>query len=99
MAEFYHMAIKGRIYLFGDGGYQSNPIHGDDLAEVCVDAINNSVNLVEVGGPEVLTQTEIATIAFAVIEKPVKITYIPDWVRRMLLKVAQLILSANKFGP
>jgi uncharacterized protein YbjT (DUF2867 family) len=99
MAEFYNMALKGRVYLFGDGSYQSNPIHGEDLAKVCVDAINGSANEIEVGGPEILTQTEIAEIAFETINKPVKITYIPDWVRRMVLKAAKLILSPNKFGP
>ena len=99
MAEFYNMAVKGRIYLFGDGNYVSNPIHGEDLAKVCVDAIGSSANEVEVGGPYILTQTEIAQIAFAAINKPVKITYIPDWVRRMVLKAAKLVLSANKFGP
>jgi uncharacterized protein YbjT (DUF2867 family) len=99
MAEFYNMALKGRIYLFGDGSYRSNPIHGEDLAEVCVDAINDSANEIEVGGPEIFTQTEIAQIAFETINKPVKITYFPDWVRRILLKMTKLILSANKFGP
>jgi uncharacterized protein YbjT (DUF2867 family) len=99
MAEFYNMAVNGRIYLFGDGSYKSNPIHGEDLAKVCVDAINSNANEVEVGGPEILTQTEIAQIAFEAIDKPVKITYIPDWVRRIALKAAKLVLSANKFGP
>jgi len=99
MAEFYNMAVNGRIYLFGDGSYESNPIHGEDLAKVCVDAIDSSANEVEVGGPDILTQTEIAEIAFEAIDKPVKITYIPDWVRRIALKAAKLVLSANKFGP
>jgi uncharacterized protein YbjT (DUF2867 family) len=99
LAEFYNMALKGRIYLFGDGRYQSNPIHGEDLAEVCVDAIDASTNEIEVGGPDILTQTEIAKIAFEAINKPAKITYIPDWVRLIALKAAKLILSTNKFGP
>jgi hypothetical protein len=46
MDEFYHMAVKGRIYLFGDGSYKSNPIHGEDLAQVCVDAINGCAGYV-----------------------------------------------------
>ena len=32
--EVYKMAKKGRIYLFGDGNYRANPIHGMDLAHV-----------------------------------------------------------------
>jgi uncharacterized protein YbjT (DUF2867 family) len=99
MDEFYHMAVKGRIYLFGDGSYKSNPIHGEDLAQVCVDAINGCAHEIEVGGPDILTQTEIAHIAFAAIDKPVKITYIPDWVRLIMLNVGKLVFQANKFGP
>lgn len=99
MAEFYHMAVKGRIYLFGDGSYKSNPIHGEDLAQVCVDAINGCAHEIEVGGPDILTQTEIAHIAFEAIDKPVKITYIPDWVRLIILNVGKLVFQANKFGP
>jgi uncharacterized protein YbjT (DUF2867 family) len=99
MAEFYNMALKGRIYLFGNGSYKSNPIHGKDLAKVCVDAINGTENEIDVGGPEILTQSEIAKMAFETINKPMKITYIPDWIRRAVLKVARIILSGNKFGP
>jgi uncharacterized protein YbjT (DUF2867 family) len=54
MTEFYKMADKGRVYLFGRGEYQSNPIHGDDLAKVCIDAIANIEKEILVGGPESL---------------------------------------------
>ena len=36
MTEFFKMAKRGRIYLFGNGEYRCNPIHGADLAEACV---------------------------------------------------------------
>lgn len=99
MAEFYNMAHNGRIYLFGDGKLKSNPIHGKDLAKVCVDAVSLNETEIEVGGPETLSQIEIATLAFKAANKPVKITYIPDWVRRLSLTVLKLIMSNNKFGP
>ena len=41
MREFYQMAQKGRVYLFGKGNCKINPIHGIDLAGVCLDAIKN----------------------------------------------------------
>jgi uncharacterized protein YbjT (DUF2867 family) len=99
MTEFYNMAQKGRIYLFGNGKLKSNPIHGKDLAQVCVDAVNREETEIKVGGPETLTQFEIAEIAFEAANKPTKITYIPDWIRRILLKSLKLLLSSNKFGP
>jgi uncharacterized protein YbjT (DUF2867 family) len=99
MTEFYNMAQRGRIYLFGDGQLKSNPIHGADLAKVCVDAVNSNESEIEVGGPETLSQIEIAKIAFEAVNKPLKITYIPDWVRRMVLHASKLLLSSSKFGP
>lgn len=99
MTEFYKMAQKGRIYLFGDGKLKSNPIHGHDLAQVCIDAVDHEETEIKVGGPETLSQFEIANIAFEVAGKPVKITYIPNWIRRLSLKALKLILSTDKFGP
>lgn len=99
MTEFYNMAKNGRIYLFGSGNLKANPIHGKDLAEVCVSAIEGNHKEIEVGGPETLTQNEIAKIAFDSLGKTPKVTHIPDWVRRMILSMARLILNANKFGP
>lgn len=72
MTEFYNMAKNGRIYLFGDGKLKSNPIHGEDLAQVCVGAISQEVNEINVGGPVTLSQIEIATIAFEAAGNPVK---------------------------
>lgn len=99
MTEFYNMAEKGRIYLFGNGQLQSNPIHGDDLAKVCIDSVNGDAKEINVGGPEVLSQIEIAKMAFEAANKPLKVTFIPDWVRRVILKISKLLLSTSKFGP
>lgn len=99
MKEFYQMAKSGRIYLFGDGNFRVNPIHGADLAKVCLDARSRSVKDLEVGGPEVLTHQEIAQIAFEVANKPKKLSKIPDWVRKTLLKFGGLFLNKKQFGP
>ena len=56
MSEFFNMAKKGRIYLFGNGELRANPIHGEDLAVVCGDAIDTPDKEIEIGGPETLTQ-------------------------------------------
>ena len=47
MSEFFNMAKKGRVYLFGNGELRTNPIHGEDLAIVCVDAIDKPAKEVE----------------------------------------------------
>jgi len=99
MTEFYNMAQKGRVFLFGDGGLEFNPIHGADLAEVCINMINSNKKELEVGGPETLTQTEIAETAFQAANLPVRITYIPDWIRRLVLKLARVCMNKYAFGP
>lgn len=99
ITEFYNMAKKGKIYLFGDGDLMINPIHGEDLAKICTDAIQSIGKEIEAGGPEILTQTDIARLAFEATGKTPNITYLPDWIRKLLLKTAKLILDSKKFGP
>jgi len=99
MNEFYNMAQSGRIYLFGKGQYRSNPIHGDDLAKVCIKAINDNKQQIDIGGPEILTQVELANIAFSAVDKPITVSYIPNWVQKSLLSLCRLFLSRVKYGP
>lgn len=99
MTDFYKMAKKGRVYLFGDGKYKSNPIHGEDLAEVCVNAINRNEKEINVGGPEILTQEEIAKIAFDSLRKESKLTYFPDWLRKLSLKIGKVLMLKYSYGP
>jgi len=85
MTEFFNMAKKGRVYVFGDGNYRGNPIHGADLAKVCVDSLTSNDQEINVGGPDLLNQNEIAQMAFDVLNKKPKITHIPDWLRKLSL--------------
>jgi len=99
MAEFFHMAQKGKVYLFGDGELKTNPIHGEDLAEVCVNAIESPEREIEIGGPETLTQNEIAALAFDVLGEKPKVAYIPHWVRVAILKLVRLFTGSRTYGP
>ena len=99
MAEFFNMAQKGRIYLFGDGELKANPIHGEDLAVLCVDEIEKSRKEIEVGGPQTLTQNEIAVMAFKTLDKKPKITYIPNWARILILKIIKTFTGSRIYGP
>lgn len=99
MTEFYNMAKKGRIYLFGDGELKMNPIHGEDLASVCVDAINKSDKEIKAGGPEILTHNEIAAAAFETLGVAPKITHIPHFVRIAALKMVRVLSGSKVYGP
>lgn len=99
MTEFYTMAKKRRAYLFGGGGLKTNPIHGEDLAAVCVEAIDKPDQEIKIGGPETLTHNEIAAVAFEVLGIKPKITHIPNWVRVTILKMVRLFLGSKVYGP
>ena len=99
MGEFYEMARKGRVYLFGNGEYKANPIHGADLAEICVNSIKSNDKEIPVGGPQTLTHNEIAGIAFSVANKRPKITHIPNWVRKSILFLLRTFTSSKFYGP
>ena len=99
MTEFFTMAKKGRVYLFGNGKLKANPIHGMDLAVVCVDAIENPDEDIKVGGPETLTQNEIAAMAFEALGIKPKIIHIPNWVRVAILKIVKTFTGSKFYGP
>jgi uncharacterized protein YbjT (DUF2867 family) len=98
IAAFYDMAKNRRVFLFGDGTVKANPIHGADLAPVCVDAIFLDKQVIEAGGKEILSHQKIAEIAFEVLNQKPNIIYIPDGVRRFLLRMAALFLGKSKYG-
>jgi uncharacterized protein YbjT (DUF2867 family) len=96
MGVLYDMAKRGRVYLVGDGSNKMSPIHGRDLANVCVETSEGDELQVEAGGPDILTQRQAAELAFEVAGNPVKITVIPMWLARALVKVIALL--STQFG-
>lgn len=99
MQDFLNMAKSGRVYLFGDGNFKLNPIHGADLAEVCVDAMLSGVKESTVGGQDILSHNELAALAFNAWGKPVKITHLPDWTRRFTIWLLRSFTSSKTYGP
>jgi len=96
MGVMLDMAKRGRVYLVGDGENLFNPIHGRDVGEACVDAAEGDAKEIEAGGPDVLTQRQVAELAFDVVGKPVKVTVIPLWLAYGLAKVIGLL--SKQFG-
>lgn len=79
MGMFFSMVKSGHMFLLGDGENKVNPIHGADLAKVCVDAVENHEKEVGTGGPEVFTFNEVISMAFDAVGKKPWITHIPLW--------------------
>lgn len=96
MGALYDMAKKGRVYLVGDGTNLMNPIHGADLAQACAETAGGDELEVEAGGPDVMTQRQAAELAFEVVGKPAKVTVVPMWLARVLVKLIGVLSS--QFG-
>lgn len=79
MGALLDMARRGRSFVIGSGDNKMNPVHGSDVARVCVDAFESQERELGVGGPDVLTQLEAARLAFEVLGKEPKITHLPVW--------------------
>jgi len=93
MSEFLRMAKSGRVYLIGNGENRINPIHGADLAEVCVSAVTATEHEIPVGGPVTYSTREIAELAFSTLGKKPQITRIPPLLAKSVVK---LIRPFNK---
>lgn len=99
LSEILIMAQKGRVYLFGNGAARITPIHGADLAELTVEATENGLGRVEAGGPETLSQNQIAELAFQVLGEPPHITNIPLWMGQALVSLAKMFGKDSSVGP
>jgi uncharacterized protein YbjT (DUF2867 family) len=91
MAQFLAMARNGVMLSLGDGDKRSNPIHGADLARVCVDAIEGTDNVVEAGGPETFTYREVAEMAAEIAGKKPFTASLPTWLADGVAAVAGLV--------
>ena len=96
MGALLTMARRGRSFLVGDGTNRMSPIHGRDLAQVCVDVTEGDDREVEAGGPEVMTQREAAELAFDVLGKPARVTVVPLWLAGAAVKALGVL--SKQFG-
>ena len=99
MSDFLSMAKNGRVYLFGNGNFKLNPIDGEDLAKVCIDNMENEILEESVGGIDMFTQNQLAELALNAWEKPIKISHLPDWTRRLTIWFLRTFTSSKTYGP
>ena len=90
MSEIFEMARKGRAWLPNAGKVEFNPIHGADLAAVCVDAFGDVDAFgkeIPAGGPDLLTMRRIGELAFEALGREPKISTFPMWTLTAASKV------------
>jgi uncharacterized protein YbjT (DUF2867 family) len=83
LSELLGLAEKGRLPSFKGGHAKSNPIHEGDLAAVCVEAVERGVGELPCGGPEVLSRSQMNTLACEAVGKPDKSMKAPLWGLKM----------------
>ena len=93
MDEILETARRGRVWLIGSGENRVNPIHGADLAVACADAMEGDETEINVGGPQTITWSEAAALAFEVLGQPAKVTRIPEW---LMWPVVRLVRLGNR---
>ena len=99
MRDFLEMAKDGKVYLFGKGNFKLNPIHGADLAQVCISTMSSEINEKTIGGPDILSQNELATLALEAWGKEPKIIHLPDWIRKFTIWSLRTFTSTKTYGP
>jgi len=82
MGVLLDMARRGVSFLVGAGENRFNPIHGADLAEICVDAIESDQREIGAGGPDTMSQRQAAELAFEVLGRSPRIVVLPLWLMR-----------------
>lgn len=80
MGMFLSSARSGHMFMLGEGNNRVNPIHGSDLAKICVDAVESGEKEISAGGPDIYTFNETVEMAFEAVGKSPWITHIPMWV-------------------
>lgn len=99
LTEIYRMAEKGRVIIFGHGSHRANPIHGKDVADYCVHKALQQPGVYSVGGPDVMTQREMALLAFKALGKKPKISGIPIGLALGLKALLTKVTKVSFYGP
>lgn len=99
MGDFLQMASSGKVYLFGSGEQQINPISGKDLAEFVIKMIGHTTKEISVGGPDILSLNQIAELAGMALNKKIKIIHLPDVLRKMTIFILRHFTSQKFYGP
>lgn len=88
IGEFLSLARRGIVVLPPDPDVRVAPIHGADLARLCVDKLGDTSGEWDVGGPDILSYREIADLAFAALRRRPRTVVMPAWLLDAMVQVA-----------
>jgi uncharacterized protein YbjT (DUF2867 family) len=77
--ELLAAARRGPLPALGHGLARTNPIHEDDVAKACVEALSEERRQFPVGGPETFTRARLLEMMFEAHGRLAKLRSIPPW--------------------
>lgn len=90
-AEILHMARNGQGVVLGSGKPLTNPVHEQDVAAVCAEAIGRAESEIAVGGPDTFSRRQVVELAFEVLGKKPRIVSVPSWLFRGMVAPIRLV--------
>jgi uncharacterized protein YbjT (DUF2867 family) len=89
--ELLYFAKRGLGLLIGNGECKTNPIHDEDLAKGCMEALEGHQKEVLLGGPDILSRKEQTLLAFEVLAKKPRLRKISPGFFKLLISPLKLI--------
>lgn len=89
--EILNFAKRGFGMVIGNGECKTNPIHDQDLAKGCIEALEGSQKEVMLGGPDILTREEQTLLAFEVLGKKPNLRNLSPGLFKALISPLKLI--------
>ncbi|MEK9659004.1 MAG: NAD(P)H-binding protein [Chloroflexota bacterium] len=82
-------ARSGSVRVVAGGEAQTNPIHEADAATAIADALDSDETDLSLGGPELLTQRQVAEVAFDALGREPHIRSTPNWLSLLGVRYAR----------
>ena len=91
--ELLDTARRGPLPVVGGGASKTNPIHDDDVAALCVTAIqsNDPALAIDCGGPDVVTRRQINEQCFAALGRRPRMLPVPAFVMRFSARLLGIL--------
>lgn len=99
MEDVLKMARRGTAWLIGEGDARMNPIDGMDLAAASYEAMEAGLPRVNLGGPDVMSQEEIALLAFEALGRRPRIARVPRGLAGAVVGALKLLGPQRMWGP
>ncbi len=95
--EVLEMAQKGQLGIIGTGEARTNPVSEEDVARVCVAALEGDDKVIPVGGPDALSRAEIAHLLAERVGLKRKLPHVPAWALKSFLLPVLKVFNRNMY--